>query len=68
MDWTRCIVCQQKTAEVLKCPMKTVRADDKSETYVSFLNNVNEFRDLNQLPVIIVIKIVVVNAVYTIQH
>lgn len=49
MDWTRCIVCQQQTAEVLRCPLKAAGAGDKSEAYASFLENVNEFRDLNQL-------------------
>ena len=51
MDWTPCVACQQKTAEVLKCSLKAAHARGKSETYASFLNNVNEFRDLNQLPV-----------------
>ena len=32
-------------------PLKAAGARDKSEAYASFLNNVNEFRDLNQLPV-----------------
>ena len=51
IDWILCILCQQKTAEVLKCPLKAAGAGGKSEANASFLNNVNEFRDLNQLPV-----------------
>ena len=47
MNWTLCIICQQQTAEALKCPLKA-KARDKSEAYASFLKNVNKF---NQLPI-----------------
>ncbi len=51
IDWTLCIVCQQQTPEALKCPLKAEWAGDKSKVYASFLANVKEFKDMNQLPV-----------------
>ena len=51
MDWTQCVVCQQATHEPLRCPLKAGRPEDRSEAYSSFLKNVSEFRELNQLPV-----------------
>ena len=51
MDWTQCVVCQQATHEPLRCPLKAGRPGHKSEAYSSFLKNVSEFRELNQLPV-----------------
>ena len=51
MDWKQCIVCQQKTHEVLKCPLNAGGDDNKSKVYASFLKNVSEFKRLNQLPV-----------------
>jgi len=51
MDWKLCIVCQQDTHEVLRCPLNAEGGDDKSKVYASFLINVSEFKKLNQLPV-----------------
>ena len=51
MDWTLCVVCQQASHEPLRCPLKAGRPGHKSEAYSSFLKNVSEFRELNQLPV-----------------
>ena len=51
MDWTLCVACQQATHEALECPLKSDKPGDKSEAYSSFLKNVNEFRELDLLPV-----------------
>ena len=51
MDWKQCIICQQNTHEVLRCPLNAGGDDDKSKVYASFLKNVSEFKRLNQLPV-----------------
>ena len=51
MDWTLCVVCQKATHEQLKWPLNSERPGEKSEAYSSFLENVNEFRKLDQLPV-----------------
>ncbi len=51
MDWTLCIVCQQKTREALKCPLNAGTSGGQSSAYATFLQNVKEFTDLNQLPV-----------------
>ena len=45
MDWGQCIVCQKKTSEALKCLLKAEGSGDKSGAYVSFMANVNEFKD-----------------------
>ena len=59
MDWNKCLICQEKTAEPIKCPLnakgsgtrdKTMQRA-KSEPYSSFLNNVSAFRILGTLPV-----------------
>ena len=51
MDWGLCIVCQKKTSEALKCPLKADGSGDKSGAYVSFMANVNEFKRLKEMPV-----------------
>ena len=51
MDWTLCIVCQKSTHEPLRCPLNADGFEENSEPYKSFLDNVNSFRELNQLPV-----------------
>ena len=52
MDWRQCIICQQQTHEVLRCPLNLGGDDDnKSKVYASSLKNVSEFKRLNQLPV-----------------
>ena len=48
MDWGQCIVCQKKTSEALKCPLKAEGSGDKSGAYVSFMANVNEFKRLKK--------------------
>ena len=51
MDWTLCIVCQKSTHEPLRCPLNADGFEENSEPYKSFLDNVNYFREVNQLPV-----------------
>ena len=51
MDWNKCLICQEKTAEPIKCPLNAKGSGDKSEPYSSFLNNVSAFRILGTLPV-----------------
>ena len=51
MDWEQCIICQQVTHEVLRCPLNAGDHDDNTKVYASFLTNVSEFRRLGQLPV-----------------
>lgn len=51
MDWKLCVVCQKKTPEAVKCPLKAEGPGDKSGAYVSFMANVNEFKILNEMPV-----------------
>ena len=53
MDWTQCIICQQRTHEALRC-LLNAGGDDKSKAYASFLKNVSEFKRLDQLPVPII--------------
>ena len=53
MDWTLCIICQQKTPEALKCPLNAWGRGDKSKVYASFLTNVSEFKQLNKLPMLL---------------
>ena len=51
MNWELCIVCQKKTSEAVRCPLKAEGPGDKSGAYVSFIENVDEFKRLNQMPV-----------------
>ena len=50
-DWDKCIICQQKTFEPLKCPLQGPGiSEDKTETYRSFLANVEPFQVIGTLP------------------
>ena len=51
MDWNKCMICQETTSENLKCPLNAHGIEDKTTPYRSFLNNINEFRSLESLPV-----------------
>jgi hypothetical protein len=51
MDWNKCLICQEKTAEPIKCPLNANGSGDKSDPYSSFLNNVGAFRIIGTLPV-----------------
>ena len=51
LNWDRCVICQQDTAEPLKCPLKSSRASgDKSDAYKSFLSNVEQFWAIYAVP------------------
>ena len=51
MDWGQCIVCQKKTSEALKCPLKAEGSGNKFGAYLSSMANVNEFKRLKEMPV-----------------
>lgn len=53
MDCNKCLICQEKTTERLKCPLNAQGSRGKSEPYSSFLNNVSAFRVLGTFPVVI---------------
>ena len=55
IDWSLCVICQKKTSEVLKCPLQNPvqKARSKSEAYTAFLKNVEEFRKIDALPLIV---------------
>ena len=43
INWDKCIICQQDKPEPLKCPLASLGADSEG-FYLSFLENVEEFR------------------------
>ncbi len=47
------MICQDKTTEPLKSPLNAQGRGDKSEAYSQFLDNVNAFRGLGALPVVL---------------
>ena len=52
LDWTKCVICQEATKEVLKCPLNSHGPpEDTHQTYLAFLQNVNSFREANVLPI-----------------
>lgn len=51
LNWDRCVICQQETAEPLKCPLLSPGSSrDKTDAYTSFLTNVEQFRAIGALP------------------
>ena len=51
LDWNLCIICQESTAEPLKCPLHNpIAKGDQTRLYELFLANVNQFRTMNALP------------------
>ena len=50
-DWGKCIFCQKDTNEHLRCPLYTLRLADPTNLYKSFLDNVQQFRAIDALPV-----------------
>ena len=52
IDWKKCIICQQTTQEPLKCPLNNSHGSPEAnrQTYLSFLQNVESFRQVNALP------------------
>ena len=51
LNWKQCIICQTDTSEPLKCPLDSLNTTRKTDAYSSFLENVQQFRDLNALPI-----------------
>jgi hypothetical protein len=51
MDWNECLICQCQATEPLKSPFNTNGSGDKSQPYISFLINVNSFREFDAMPV-----------------
>jgi len=50
-DWDKCIICQQKTVEPLKCPLQGPGTiENKTDAYRSFLANVEQFQAIGALP------------------
>lgn len=50
MDWSACVICQQKTSEDLKCPLDGPGSGDKTAPYKTFLTSVDAFRKIDRLP------------------
>jgi len=51
LNWDRCVISQQDTAEPLKCPLQSPESSgDKTDAYTSFLTNVEQFRAIGALP------------------
>ena len=53
LNWSLCIICQKDTSEPLKCPLHNpvTSSDKKTDVYRSFLENVEQFRDIGALPI-----------------
>ena len=47
-DWKLCIICQEHTAEALRCPLQSKRAD-KGSGYTSLAEHLTQFNELDQL-------------------
>ena len=50
MDWKACIICQAETEENLRCPGSHVSCGALT-VYTNFIDDVNEFRKFDALPV-----------------
>ena len=50
MDWDICLICREETGENLRCPLDRKNCDARN-VYQTFLQNVEEFRNLEALPV-----------------
>ena len=48
-DWKLCIICQEHTAEAMRCPLQYKRAD-KGSGYTSLAEHLSQFNELGQLP------------------
>ena len=48
MDWSACVICQQKTSENLKCP--GLGTGDKTAPCKTFLTDFCAFRKIDRLP------------------
>ena len=51
-DWKKCIICQEPTNGVLKCPMNGDGSlESNRQAYAAFLENVCTFQEANVSPV-----------------
>ena len=52
LTWDLCVICQQDTAEPLKCLLQScgTSRDNAAATYTTFLVNVQQFRAIGALP------------------
>ena len=50
MDWNICLICRKDTGENLRCPLDRRNCDSRN-VFQTFLQNVEEFRNLEALPV-----------------
>lgn len=50
MNWDLCIVCQKETRESLSCP-QSINKYNPIDVYKDFIKNVDEFQQLDALPV-----------------
>lgn len=51
IEWNLCIICQRVSSEELRCPNKFASDRSPAAIYNAFLENVEEFKNLNALPV-----------------
>ena len=52
LDWKKGIICQESTREALKCPLNSNGPPETNrQTYLTFLQDVNRFREADGLPV-----------------
>ena len=51
----RCVICQRKTSEALKCPLENQvkKGNKKKDAYKNFPNHVKQFQDTASFPVIV---------------
>ena len=54
MDWKKCIVCQEEKSETVRCPKNRANSNPLA-IYDTFLTNVSEFRNLDALPIDLVL-------------
>ena len=50
MDWGSCIICGRRKGEPLKCPVDSPHKDCEQE-YKAILQNVEQFKGLDELPI-----------------
>ena len=52
LNWEECVICQKATKEVLKCPLYSLVPNSIRNTtdYTNFLENVEEFHNIGDLP------------------
>ena len=48
-DWKLCVICQEHTSEVLRCPLQNSQVD-KGSGYTSLAEHLIQLKELGQLP------------------